>query len=137
MKIDIIIVNLEDAVGKELVREYYVSDGHTAMSIGSGDVNVLATPSMILFMEETSKILVQQFLGQRFTTVWTKICVNHKRAVVPGEVINVKAKVISIQKNRVLLQVQALYQGFVVGEGEHERYVVDRETFSQKIKEAR
>ncbi|RMG36104.1 MAG: thioesterase [Methanobacteriota archaeon] len=130
-------MNLDQAIGRELVRDYYVSEDHTAMKIGSGDVNVLATPSMILFMEETAKILLQEFLGQRFITVGTKICVDHKRAVIPGEVISVKAKVESIVKKRVLLKVIAMYQGFVIGEGEHERYVVDKETFNQKIMEAR
>lgn len=131
------VVNLEGAVGKELIREYYVTEGHTAQSIGSGDVNVLATPSMILFMEETAKLLIQEFLGTKFITVGIKICVSHKRAVIPGEVINVKAKIRSLEGNKVILEVQALYQGFVVGEGEHIRYVVDKETFNQKISEAR
>ena len=63
----------EGFVGLRGVREFVVGVEDSARSLGSGDVNVLSTLSMIRMMEETSRLLVQDKLPEGYTTVGVRV----------------------------------------------------------------
>ncbi len=130
-------MNLENTVGKYFQREYKITEGHTARTLGSGDIDVLATPSMVLFMEETAKLLIQDFLPSDYISVGIRICVDHKKAVLPGETITATAQITKVEGKKIFLSVNVRYQGFIVGEGEHVRYVVNKKSFEEKVKSVR
>jgi len=116
--------------------EYSVEDGHSANFIGSGDVKVLSTPSMIAMMERTSRLLVQRYLPERQTTVGTKVNVSHLKAVPVGVKIRIKSKLIRIEGRRLTFEVSAYWGDTKVSAGTHERYIVKRDRFIEKLRES-
>ncbi len=123
-------------VGEMLVRSYKVSEKHLASFVGSGSVPVLSTPSMILFMEEVSNQLIERFLPETKLSVGVHICVDHKKAVKENETVEISSTISKVDGNKVELNVVARYQGFVIGEGTHVRFIVDKDTFLNKLSNA-
>jgi fluoroacetyl-CoA thioesterase len=121
-------------VGLKCSQEYLVEEQYTAKHIGSGEVEVLATPSMILFMENTALNCVQKYLPEKYTTVGIGVNIKHKNPAPKGEKIIVEAEVVRVEGRRIVFRVQARWKNLVIGEGEHERYIVDIGKFLEKVK---
>lgn len=116
------------------IEEYVVKEEHVAKHVGSGDIGVLSTPSMIAFMERTSMKCVQQYLPQNYTTVGTLVNVRHLNPAPLGGIIKVESKLIAQDGRRLLFQVKAFYKNVLIGEGQHERFIVHREKFAEKLR---
>lgn len=121
-------------VGVVCVEEYTVKEENTAKHVGSGDVAVLSTPSMIAFMEETSMKCAQQYLPRDYTTVGVAVNVKHVNPAPLGSTIRVESRILSHEGKRIVYEVKAYYKGLLVGEGLHERFIVNRERFAEKVK---
>ncbi len=115
-------------------QEYIVEEQHTAKHIGSGDVEVLSTPSMILFMENTALHCVQKYLPPEYTTVGIAVNVKHLNPVPRGEKVLVEAKIDKIEGRKITFSIKVTWKNLVIGEGKHDRYVVNRKKFMDKIK---
>ncbi len=126
--------NFENLVGLKDVREFVVDVEDSARSLGSGDVNVLSTPSMIRMMEETSRLLVQDKLPKGYTTVGIRVDVRHLKAAPIGCKIKIISELLKIEGKKLIFKVEAYWNDEKIGEGIHERYVVNREKFLEKIK---
>ncbi len=113
--------------------DYLVEDRHAARIIGSGDVDVLSTPSMISFMELTAWRCVEKYLPKDYTTVGVKVCVEHKAPAPIGARVAVEAVLTNIAGRRLVFGVKAYWNNRVIGEGKHERYIVNREKFLAKL----
>ncbi len=124
----------EIPLGVELEKEYEVSDEHTAKFLGSGDVDVLSTPAMILFMENTARLCVQRYLPEGLTTVGTRVDVRHVRPAPKGAKIRVMARLMEQEGRKLTFEVKAFWRGNLIGEGSHERYIVDRDKFLDKVR---
>jgi len=120
--------------GTRLEREYEVKDEHTAKFLGSGDVEVLSTPAMILFMENTARLSVEGGLPENLTTVGTRVDVKHLRPAPKGSIIRVMAELKEQDGRRLVFEVRAYWRDEMIGEGIHERYIVDRDKFLEKLK---
>ena len=118
----------------EFEKEYVVKDEHTAKFLGSGDVDVLSTPAMILFMENTARLSVQDKLPEGLTTVGTHVDVRHLRPAPRGAKIRVKAKLIKQEGRKLIFEVEAYWNQELIGKGIHERYIVHREKFLNKVR---
>ncbi|MGY0287933.1 MAG: thioesterase family protein [Candidatus Methanodesulfokora washburnensis] len=116
-------------------RLFRVTDQHSAKFLGSGDVSVLSTPSMITFMEETCRKMVESFLEEGDTTVGTRVDVSHLKPAPVGEDVEVTAELIEVDGRRLKFRVEAFWRGEKIGEGYHERFVVNRERFLSKLRE--
>ncbi len=114
--------------------EYIVKEEHSAKVIGSGDVEVLSTPSMILFMEISSWKCVQKYLPEEYTTVGVKVCIEHKAPAPIGDRILVETKLDTVEGRKLVFYVKALWRNRVIGEGIHERYIVNKQRFIDKVK---
>ncbi|MCC6029020.1 MAG: thioesterase family protein [Candidatus Korarchaeum sp.] len=104
-------------------------------STGHVGIQVLSTPGMIAMMELASMKLVQPYLDERSTTVGTRICVDHKAPAPIGASISVTSELISIEGRKLVFRVSAHWGDKLLGEGSHERFIVDKEKFSAKLKE--
>ncbi len=105
----------------------------TASHIGSGTVRVLATPMMIALMERTSRISVKPYIDEGQETVGTHVNVSHVSAVPVGEEVWCESEVVDVDRRRVTFKV-AVYSGRgLVGEGLHERFVIDVDRFASKL----
>lgn len=124
----------ENFVGLRGVREFVVGVEDSARSVGSGDVNVLSTPSMIRMMEETSRLLVQDKLPEGCTTVGVRVDVRHLKAVSVGCKIKVVSELLKVEGRRLVFRVEAYWGKEKIGEGVHERFIVSRRDFLEKVK---
>lgn len=116
--------------------EYMVKEEHSAKIVGSGDVGVLSTPSMIMFMEMSSWKCVQRYIPEDYTTVGVKICIEHKAPAPIGDKILVETKLDRIEGRKLIFYVKTIWKDKVIGEGIHERYIVNRQRFLNKVKHA-
>ncbi|AFL66715.1 thioesterase family protein [Desulfurococcus amylolyticus] len=114
--------------------EYVVEEAHTAKHVGSGDVQVLSTPSMIAFMEKTALKCVEKHLPQEYTTVGTMVNIKHLNPAPKGARVKVSVKLITVEGKRLLFEVKAYWGTITLGEGTHERFIVNRERFVEKVR---
>lgn len=128
-------MQLDHLLGLSCRLEITVDHTVTASSVGSGGVDVLSTPSMILLFEQAARDAVQSSLPGGHTTVGTMVEVRHLSATPAGEKVTAVAEVIGVEGRRILFNVKATDRLGKVGEGEHERYVVDLSRFMGKLKE--
>ena len=119
----------------ECTYTYMVREEHTAKHIGSGTVEVLSTPSMIAFMEHASLECIQRYLPKGYTTVGIRVDVKHLKPAPKKAKITVKTKLVKRDGKKLVFKVQALWGDIVIGEGIHERYIVDEKKFIEKLNE--
>ncbi len=121
--------------GIKYVKKFKPGPQHSAKHVGSGNVEVLSTPSMIAFMEETCKEVIEPYLPSNKTTVGTLVNIKHMAAAPIGEEIEVRAELLSIDRNRLTFWVEAWWGGRKIGQGIHERAIIDKEEFLSRLKE--
>ena len=107
----------------------------TAAAMGSGALEVLATPSMIALMEGTAQEAVQNLLEDGQGTVGTRIDVRHLAATPVGMEVTCTAEVTEVDRRRIVFTVKAKDEKEVIGEGIHERFVIDNEKFFAKSRQ--
>ncbi|MHA1687151.1 MAG: thioesterase family protein [Candidatus Heimdallarchaeaceae archaeon] len=118
----------------KLEKEYKVADNHTAKFLGSGEVEVLATPFMIAYMEQTCLEAVQPSLPEGYTTVGIKVCISHLAASPKGATILVKSQLLEQKDRKLTFHVEAWWKETKIGEGEHERFIINKERFLERLK---
>ncbi len=124
--------DLTSVVGTELTLETTVKDYQTAKAMRSGGVDVLATPYMIAFMEHTASECVREFLEPGYTTVGTMVNVKHLASTPVGMVVTSTAKLVKADGRRLVFDVEAHDDIETIGEGKHERFIVNAERFEEK-----
>jgi predicted thioesterase len=110
-----------------------VERAHMASEIGSGSVEVLATPMMIALMEAAAVGAVQEYLPEGWTTVGTRVNVEHMRATPLGDVVAAEANLIKKEGRILEFAVTASDSSGVIGQGSHQRHVIDLERFMEKL----
>ena len=127
-------------IGARNERRIKVDHNQTTSFLWEGE-NVFSTPSMISEMEETCRLLLkEQFLGVNsdWDSVGTIVNVNHTAATPVGAEIILKAEVINSDGRKVSFQVSAEDSLEHIGDGKHERFIINvprfKEKFDQKVK---
>ena len=115
-------------------QEITVEEKDLAIHVGSGTVHVLATPMMIANMEYTSAASVEELLGEGKTTVGVRVDVSHVAATPKGMKVTFDAELLEVSANGKILtfHVEAHDECGLIGEGTHQRAVVDRVRFDEK-----
>lgn len=106
-----------------------VTDENTAAAVGSGGVNVFGTPMMIGLMEMAAARSVQPYLADGETTVGTLVNVSHLAATPIGMGVRATATLEQIDGRRLVFRVEAFDDREKIGEGTHERAIVQLEKF--------
>lgn len=114
-------------------KEFLVKPEHSASYGNTGAVNVLSTPSLIAFMEYVSFSLLQTKLKQGYTSVGYHVDIKHLAPTPIGAKITVKSTIISEEGRKVVFKVEAYYRDKKIGEGIHERVIVNEEEFMKKV----
>lgn len=104
----------------------------TAAVYGSGSLEVFATPAMIALMEKTCLESVNSKIGEGNTTVGISVNIKHLKASPVGALIHCDSKLIEVDRKRLVFEVQCFDGDTLIGEGTHERFVVDSEKFMNK-----
>ena len=119
-------------VGKSYTVKIKVEENDTAASVGSGTLNVLATPKMIALMEEAAYKCVGECLENGSTTVGTLMSAQHLSATPVGMEVTATATVIAVEGRKIEFKVEAYDEAGKIGEGTHERFIVFAEKFLSK-----
>lgn len=112
---------------------FTVTDQITAYHVGSGSARVLATPWMIAYMERTAHRLLTCCLPEGYSSVGTLVNVRHLAPTPLGAEVRVLAEVLSVEENRVYFSVRAWDDVELIGEGEHERAVIEQARFLRRV----
>lgn len=126
-------MDLEQLTGMERTVETVVDSSSTASAVGSGGVDVLATPSMILLFEQAARDAVQSALPEGYTTVGTAVNVRHLSATPVGEKVTARAVVVGVEGRRIHFRVTASDRRGTAGKGTHERFVINLRNFMEKL----
>lgn len=106
-----------------------VDNSNTAKAMGSGDLAVFATPAMIALMEKAATIAVSEFLPEGSTTVGTMINIKHISATPVGMKVAAQATLVEVDGKKLLFTVEAFDGKEKIGEGQHERFIINSEKF--------
>ena len=104
----------------------------TAKALGSGGLDVLSTPKLIALMENAALLSVRPYLEEGSATVGTLPNVKHLAATPVGMTVRAEAELIAIDRRRLVFSVKAWDETELVGEGTHERFIIDRDKFLAK-----
>ena len=113
-------------------QELTVTDAQSAQHIGSGSLKVFATPMMIALMEKTCRMSVTPYLEEGQETVGTHVDVAHVSSTPVGMKVRCESVLTGIDRRRLIFEVKAYDSAGLIGEGVHERFVIDEEKFLKK-----
>ncbi|HHX65572.1 MAG TPA: thioesterase family protein [Chloroflexi bacterium] len=119
-------------VGATGERSLVVEEGHTAHHWGSGVLYVLATPEMIALMEGAAVDVVDPLLPEGYRSVGTVVNISHLAPTVMGRTVTARAELIEIDGRRLTFRVVARDEVGVIGEGEHQRFIIHVERFTAR-----
>ena len=115
--------------------EIVVGEEHTAPHVGSGRVHVLATPVMVNLMEAAALQAVEGLLPAGHQTVGTRLDITHVKATPVGLRVSAHAEVTQVEGRRIRFRVWADDEKERIGEGTHERIVVEVSRFDLRAQE--
>ena len=105
--------------------EIMVGTRDTAPHVGSGKIKVLATPVLVMLLEEAALNAVEGFLPAGHQTVGTRLDVSHTAATPVGMRVYAHAEVSRVEGRKLVFRVWAEDEVERIGEGMHERIIVN------------
>ncbi len=123
---------MEIKVGQKGTVKDIVNDTNTAKIVGSGLLDVFATPMMVALMEKASCVAIESYLDEGMTTVGTMVNVEHLSATPIGMEITVESTVTAVDGRKISFEVIAFDEVGMIGKGIHDRFMVNAEKFTAK-----
>lgn len=114
-----------------------VSEENTAKHLGSGGVEVFATPAMVMLMERAGVAAVDHLLPEGQCTVGVHLDVKHLAATPRGMNVTARAELVEVDGRKLTFQVEAFDDQEKVGEGTHQRVIIDLERFRKRVEDKR
>lgn len=119
--------------GYELKKVFRVHSDDTAKAVGSGGLNVLATPTLAVWVEEAAYSLLQLNINEELTSVGVKLNINHIAPTPESMKVTLKITVKEIDRQRYVFEFSASDSVQLVATGIHERVVVNKRKFMKKV----
>lgn len=119
-------------VGIKGRQELKVSEEYSAVAMGSGTLSVFATPAMVALMEKTAWMSVADHLEEGMGSVGTLLDIKHLAATPIGMKVYCESELVEMDGRRLTFSLKAFDEQGLIGEGRHERFVVDNLKFQQK-----
>ncbi len=123
---------MEIKVGTKGRMEGVVTQQLTAAAVGSGSLPVYATPMMVALIEEAAWRSVQEMLEDGQGTVGTQMQVAHVAATPLGMKVWAETEVTAVDGRKLTFAVKAFDEKGLIGEGTHQRFIIDNEKFLHK-----
>lgn len=105
--------------------------------LGDLPIHVLSTPRLIQLMEEAAINAIQDLIPSEQVSLGTRVSIKHLAATPPGMRVISHALLKGVEKNRLLFLVDAYDEKEKVAEGEHERVLVSKEKFNERVSRKR
>lgn len=112
--------------------EIAVDTFNTARAMGSGSLEVFATPSMVALMEKSAVNALSDYLEDGTTTVGTFMSIEHISATPVGADVTAEAEVTEVNGREIVFSVTAKDNAGMIGKGTHKRFIVNSEKFMNK-----
>jgi fluoroacetyl-CoA thioesterase len=122
-------------VGLKGESELVVGEEHTAPRVGSGRVHVLATPVMINVIEAAALAAIEHLLPAGYQSLGTRLDVRHFAATPVGMRVRAEVEVTAVEKRTVTFRVSVSDEKEPIGDGTHERMVVNVSRFDVRVQE--
>lgn len=113
--------------------EVLISPTLTAIAMGSGDLDVYATPAMVALMENAAMKAVKDELDEGYTTVGAHLDISHLRPSKRDKHITATATLVKIDGKKLYFNVEAHEGHYIIGKGTHIRVIVHKERFLQNL----
>ena len=113
-------------------QETVVTEEMLASNVGSGLVKVYATAMMIALIENAAVYSVEQYLEPGQGTVGTLVNVTHCSATPLGMKVHADTELVEVDRRRLVFKVAAYDERGLIGEGMHERFIIDNARFQAK-----
>ena len=114
------------------LQEITVTESDTAAVYGSGSLEVFGTPAMIALMEKTALNSIVPYLDETEGSVGTALDVKHTAATPVGMKVTCESELIEVDRKRLVFRLSVRDEAGPIGEGTHERFVIDNEKFMEK-----
>src|SRR5215472_1267687 len=122
-------------IGARGEKKLLVTNENAINFLGLEGARVLSTPEMIRAMEHTCRDLVLTMLDPGYDTVGTQVNVSHLAAAPIGSVVTFTAEITRVEERRVEFRVVARTEEEVIGEGTHERGIINVAKFATRLAE--
>ena len=121
-------------INTEFKQNFTVTESNTAKNMGSGDLDVLATPSLVAFMENAAKNYLNTFLTDDLGSVGSNININHLAPTLVGKEITVQGQITEIIKEKIIIfSLEAFEEDKKIGDATHTRVIINNEKFLSKL----
>ena len=120
-------------IGLAAERSETVTELLLATRLGSGSVEVYATPAMVALIESAAVAAIEPLLPEGQSSVGIALDVKHLAATPPGQQVRARTEVAKVDGRKVTFKVQAWDERELIGEGTHTRFVIDVERFMQRV----
>lgn len=110
-----------------------VGNDNVIKFLGVDGPRILSTPQMILFMERTCRNLILPMLDPGHDTVGTHVNVSHCAAAPIGSTVTFAAELVKVTNRRVEYRVEARLGEKMIGEGTHQRAIIEVKRFTEKV----
>ncbi|MGE4273166.1 MAG: thioesterase family protein [Desulfitobacterium sp.] len=110
--------------------EKLVDQTNTAKTMGSGSLDVFATPALVAMMEEAAVNALTLEDGQ--SSVGVALDIKHTAATPLDTKVWAVAELIEIDRRRLVFKLEAFDEKELIGTGVHERFLIDAEKFMSK-----
>lgn len=119
---------------KVFEESYVIKNENSAENMGSGDLAVLSTPSLVAFMENAAKNYLNKFLPEEMGSVGSNININHIAPTLIGNSITVRGKITEVIKEKIIkFSIEAYEKDKKIGEAEHTRVIINNTKFLEKL----
>ncbi len=109
-----------------------VAENNTAKSVGSGSLDVYATPSLAALIEKAACNCVADYLEDGTTSVGTDLSIKHLAATPIGMRVRAEAELIEIDGRKLTFKVSARDECDIISTGTHERFIVKSDRFTER-----
>lgn len=120
---------------EKLTKIFTVQAEHTAKALGSGELEVLATPMLVAYMEATAQALIADRFKEDEGTVGGAINIKHLAPTSVGQEVKVEAHLVKVQDGRLFNFALEAYEGRrLIAQGRHQRVKINNKKFLAKLK---
>ena len=109
-----------------------VTDANTAKTMGSGTLDVFATPAMVALIEQTAYTSIESELEPGWGSVGTSLNIQHLSATPVGMTVTATTELVEVDRRRLVFHTEVYDEKGLVGKGTHERFLVENEKFQAK-----
>lgn len=113
-------------IGTNYKKDVIVTEKNVASRFDEDLPSVFSTPDMIAEMEDACYQLLKKVIPSDLTSVGTHVNVSHEKGIVIGDQAVVTAEVIEVDRKRITFAVKATFNGEIIGQGTHERFIIKK-----------